>query len=79
MSYTARRRKRVKASIPALMVQKAPRGESDYGPSSVGLTVMHTDKTALWPSLCHIECLLDKGSITVLVFGLLPLSSQPTL
>lgn len=35
------------------MVQEAPREVSNYSPSSVCLTVMHTDKPALRPSLCH--------------------------
>lgn len=27
---------------------------------------MHTDETALWPSLCHTEGLLAEGSIIVI-------------
>lgn len=40
-------------TVSTLMVQEAPRQVSNYGPPLVCLTVMHTDKTALRPSLWH--------------------------
>lgn len=44
----------VTASMQTLMEQ-APGGKCNYGFSSVSLTVMHTDETALWPSLCPTQ------------------------
>lgn len=49
------------------MVQEAPGQVSNYGPPLVCSTVMHTDKTALRPSLWHTG-LLGSGQLQSLAW-----------